>query len=138
MSELSVLRLYFAASDVHRTDSWWKRLTPQPLGSYLLRQAKEMGIEQALLHRVIGGYLKSQELVMDTGEISPARLPQCLELVGDEDLLQAFLKQNSEQLKPVRSVFLRGEEARIEAAIDKGEIEEMLEIEGQDAGRGER
>jgi len=132
MSELSVLRLYFAASDVHRADSWWKRLAAQSLGAYLLRQAKEMGIEQALLHRVIGGYLKNQTLVMDTGEISPARLPQCLELVGDEALLQTFLKQNSEQLKAVRSVFLRGEEARIEAAIEKEEIEEMLDLEAQD------
>lgn len=132
MSDLSVLRLYFAASDVHRTDSWWKRLAPQPLGSYLLRQAKDMGIEQALLHRVIGGYLKNQNLVMDTGEISPARLPQCLELVGDEELLQEFLKQNGEQLKSVRPVFLRGEEARIEAAIERGEIEEMLNLGGED------
>jgi len=129
MSELSVLRLYFAASEVHRANSWWKRLAPEPLGSYLLRLAKDAGVEQALLHRVIGGFLKDHDLVMDNGEIPPAKLPQCLELVGPEEILQAFLERNGDQLQGVRPVFLRGEEARIEAAIEKEEIEEMLEIE---------
>jgi H+/Cl- antiporter ClcA/PII-like signaling protein len=129
MAALTVLRLYFTASEMRRADSWWKRLAPQSLGPYLLQQAKDIGIEQALLHRVIGGYLKNQSLVMDTGEISPARLPQCLELVGEEDMIQAFLKNNKDHLKNVRTVFLRGEEARVEAEIERGELEEMLDIE---------
>ncbi len=129
MDHLSVLRLYFSASEMRRADSWWKRLAPQSLGGYLLRQAKEHGIEQALLHRVIGGFLKNQELIMDTGEIPPARLPQCLELVGEEEDLQSFLKGNRDHLDKVRIVFLRGEEARYEAAIDREELEQMLDIE---------
>jgi PII-like signaling protein len=132
MEHLSVLRLYFTASEMRRADNWWKRFAPQSLGAYLLRQAKEHGIEQALLHRVIGGFLKNQDLVMDTGEIPPARLPQCLELVGEEDDLQSFLKDNRDHLQKVRIVFLRGEEARYEAAIDKEELEQMLEIEETD------
>jgi H+/Cl- antiporter ClcA/PII-like signaling protein len=129
MDHLSVLRLYFSASEMRRADSWWKRFAPQSLGPYLLRQAKEHGIEQALLHRVIGGFLKNQDLIMDTGEIPPAGLPQCLELVGEEEDLQSFLKDNRDHLKKVRIVFLRGEEARLEAAIEKEELEQMLEIE---------
>ena len=129
MSELTVLRLYFAASEVYRANSWWKRLAPEPLGSYLLRRAKERGIEQALLHRVIGGFLKNQNLVLDNGEVPPAKLPQCLELVGQEELLQAFLVDNGDQLQSVRPIFLRGEVARLEAAIEREEIQEMLEIE---------
>jgi H+/Cl- antiporter ClcA/PII-like signaling protein len=129
MDHLSVLRLYFSASEMRRADSWWKRLAPQSLGAFLLRQAKEHGIEQALLHRVIGGFLKNQELIMDTGEIPPARLPQCLELVGEEEDLQSFLKNNRDHLNNVRIVFLRGEEARYEAAIDREELEQMLDIE---------
>jgi len=81
------------------------------------------------LHRVIGGYLKGQDLAMDTGEIPPARLPQCLELVGEEEDLQSFLKHNRDHLTKVRTVFLRGEEAKIEAAIDREELEEALEME---------
>jgi H+/Cl- antiporter ClcA/PII-like signaling protein len=129
MEHLSVLRLYFSASEMHSSGSWWKRLAPQSLGGYLLQQAKEHGIEQALLHRVIGGYLKNEDLVMDTGEIPPARLPQCLELVGEEEDLQAFLKHNRDRLTKVRTVFLRGEEARIEAAIERGELEQALDME---------
>jgi H+/Cl- antiporter ClcA/PII-like signaling protein len=129
MDHLSVLRLYFSASEMRRADSWWKKLAPESLGGYLLRQAKEHGIEQALLHRVIGGYLKNQDLVMDTSDMPPARLPQCLEFVGEEEDLQAFLKHNRDHLKSVRSVFLRGEEARHEAEIEREELEVALEIE---------
>ncbi len=132
MEHLSVLRLYFSASEMRRADSWWKRLAPQTLGAYLLRQAKEHGVEQALLHRVIGGFLKNQELVMDTGEIPPARLPQCLELVGEEENLQSFLKDNRDHLQKVRIVFLRGEEARVEAEIEKEELEQALDMEDID------
>ncbi|WP_263356702.1 voltage-gated chloride channel family protein [Acidicapsa ligni] len=129
MDHLSVLRLYFSASEMRRADSWWKKLAPQSLGAYLLRQAKDHGIEQALLHRVIGGYLKNQDLVMDTSDMPPARLPQCLELVGEEEDLQSFLKHNRDHLKTVRTVFLRGEEAKYEAEIEKEELEAALEIE---------
>ena len=129
MEHLTVLRLYFSATEMRRADSWWKRFAPQSLGAYLLQQAKEHGVEQALLHRVIGGYLNNQDLVMDTGEIPPARLPQCLELVGDEEDLQSFLKHNRDHLAKVRIVFLRGQEAIFEAAIEKEELEEALEIE---------
>jgi H+/Cl- antiporter ClcA/PII-like signaling protein len=136
MNQLTVLRLYFCASEMHRADSWWKRITPDSLGAYLLRQAKEHGIEQALLHRVIGGFLKNQELVMDSGEIPPSRLPQCLELVGEEEDLQSFLKDNKDHLQKVRIVFLRGEEARYEAAIDREEIEQMLNMEQIEEAEG--
>jgi H+/Cl- antiporter ClcA/PII-like signaling protein len=132
MNHLTVLRLYFSASEMRRADSWWKRFAPQSLGAHLLHQAKEHGIEQALLHRVIGGYLKNQDLVMDTSDIPPARLPQCLELVGEEEDLQSFLKHNRDHLKTVRTVFLRGEEARYEAQIEKDEIEAALEMEHSD------
>jgi len=132
MEHLGVLRLYFSASEMRRADTWWKKIAPQTLGAYLLKQAKDHGIEQALLHRVIGGYLKGQDLVMDTGEIPPARLPQCLELVGDEEDLESFVKHNRDHLKKVRIIFLHGREAEIEAAIDREELEQALEIEQAD------
>ncbi len=129
MEHVTVLRLYFSASEMRRADSWWKRLAPQTLGAFLLKQAREHGIEQALLHRVIGGYLKGQDLVLDTGEIPPARLPQCLEMVGDDEDLQSFLKHHRDHLAKVRIVFLRGEEAKMEAAIEREELEQALAME---------
>jgi H+/Cl- antiporter ClcA/PII-like signaling protein len=129
MEDLGVLRLYFSASEMRRADSWWKRISPQTLGAFLLQQAKDHGIEQALLHRVIGGYLKGQDLAMDTGEIPPARLPQCLELVGDEEDLHSFIKHNKEHLTKVRIVFLHGREAEVEASIEREELEQALAME---------
>ncbi|WP_255484139.1 voltage-gated chloride channel family protein [Granulicella sp. 5B5] len=129
MEDLTILRLYFSSSEMRKSDTWWKRFAPQSLGPYLLEQAKEHGIEQALLHRVIGGYLNNQDLAMDTGEIPSSRLPQCLELVGEEADVQAFLRDNSSQLSNVRKVFLRGQDAIVEAAIERSEIEQTLEME---------
>ena len=130
MADLTVLRLYFSAHEVRRADSWWRRLSPQSLGEFLLREAKEAGIEQALLHRVIGGYLRGHDLAMDTGEIPPSRLPQCLELVGEETVLKRFLEMNHGHLRKVRTVFLRGEDAGAEARLETEELEEALRIEG--------
>jgi hypothetical protein len=65
--------------------------------------------------------LKGQDVAMDTGEIPPARLPQCLELVGDEEDLQSFIKHNKYHLGKVRLVFLHGREAEVEAAIEREE-----------------
>ncbi len=132
MDHLSVLRLYFSASQVVKADKWWKRFAPQGLGTHLLQQAHAAGIEQALLQRVIGGYLKNHALLMDNGEIPQARLPQCLELVADEEKLQAFLRAHQEHLAHVRIVWLRGQEATLEAALDRDEIEQMTAIEAAD------
>ena len=96
---------------------------------FLLRQAKGHGIEQALLHHVVGGYLKNQDLVVASGEIPPARLPQCLELVGEKEDLQSFLKHNKDHLGKVRTVFLRGEKAKAEVRIEREELEEALQTE---------
>lgn len=131
MDNLVILRLYFSAARVKRADGWWRRLAPQSLGEYLLREAKKSGIEQALLHRMIGGYLKGHALAMDTGEIPSPRLPQCLELLGTEASLVSFLHRNSNHLQNVRSVFLRGEEARIEAALDQQELEQSFRTEAK-------
>ena len=130
MPGLTVLRLYFSAHESRRADSWWRRLSPQSLGEYLLREAKDAGIEQALLHRVIGGYLNGHNLAMDTGEIPPSRLPQCLELVADEAVLKRFLELNHGHLREVRTVFLQGEEARHEAQRETDQLQESLKIEG--------
>ncbi len=127
MNELTILRLYFCASELHRDERWWKRLMGQTLGAYLLQQARQAGIEQAMLHAVVGGYLKGQKLAFHHGELPPPKLPQCLELVGDEDLLHAFIEQHRPKLERARVVFLRGEEARYEAAIQQGQLEQLVE-----------
>ena len=72
---------------------------------------------------------------MDTGEIPSSRLPQCLELVGEEADLQSFLRDNSAHLANVRKVFLRGQDAVVEAAVERSEIELALDMEQNEAFR---
>ncbi|RXS98176.1 chloride channel protein [Silvibacterium dinghuense] len=132
MANTAVLRVYFSTAQVLKHDSWWRRMLPQNLGAYLLEQAREAGIEQALLHRVTGGYLKNQKLIMDSSDIPPLRLPQCLELVGEEDLLQEFLRRNQKHLGGARVMFLHGKEAEFEAELERQELEEAIAIERND------
>lgn len=94
--EVSILRLYFHVSAKSRS-----------LGKYLLRQAKDAGIEQAVLHCVSAGFLRGEKISEHLGEIAPSKLPQCLELIAEEDLLKAFLEVERPHLKHARAVLLR-------------------------------
>ena len=67
-------------------------------------------MEQAILHRVEGGYLKGHSLEWDHPERATPKLPQVLELMGDEKALKNFVRSNQELLKPVRVVMLCAEE----------------------------
>lgn len=131
LGNLSMLRIYFSAAQVRPTNSWWTELAPHSLAEDLLLEAKRSGIEQALLHRLIGGYLQDHELGMDTGESPHLRLSQCLELVGPKETLQTFLRSNHEHLTKVHSVFLRGEGALVEVAVEQAELKRVPTIEPQ-------
>jgi PII-like signaling protein len=109
-NQFSILRLYFCASDIVNRSPGWRRVFPVPLGRHLLSAAREAGVEQAILHRVEGGYLQGQSPEWDHPERAAPTLPQVLELIGDEKKLQTFLHMNQELLKPVRVVRLRAEE----------------------------
>jgi PII-like signaling protein len=110
-SHFSVLRLYFCASDNVNRGEGWRRIFPVPLGRHLLSAAREAGVEQAILHRVEGGYLKGHSLEWNHPERAVPKLPQVLELIGDEKVLQSFVQTNQELLKAVRVVRLRAEDA---------------------------
>lgn len=109
-NHFSILRLYFCASDTVNRREGWRRVFPIPLGRHLLSAARAAGVEQAILHRVEGGYLKGHMLEWDHPERTAPTLPQVLELIGDEKVLQSFLHVNRELLKPVRVVMVRAED----------------------------
>ncbi|HVW85934.1 MAG TPA: chloride channel protein, partial [Bryobacteraceae bacterium] len=116
MNELTVLRLYFRTGATAKAESNWRKLMAPALGPYLLRRAKEAGIEQAVLHRVSGGFLQGGRLAFDHSDVAPPSLPQCLELIGEEELLRAFLDLHRPALDGVRVVLLRGEQLDPDAA----------------------
>ncbi len=94
-----------------------------------MHQAREAGAEQAVLHRVSGGFLKGESLAWHHTEAPHPKLPQVLEIVASEELLQMFLDLNGHVLKGVRVVILRGEEIVIDQMAREGQIpnEQMLD-----------
>ncbi|HVV43910.1 MAG TPA: DUF190 domain-containing protein [Bryobacteraceae bacterium] len=109
-NHFSVLRLYFCASENINHKVGWRRIFPTSLGRHLLSAAREAGVEQAILHRVEGGYLKGHGLEWAHPERTAPKLPQVLELIGDENVLRSFVRTNRELLKPVRVILLRAED----------------------------
>jgi len=62
-----------------------------------------------------------------------------LELVGEQNLLQRYLTQSRQWLDDVRVVFLRGQEAAIEARLETAELKEALALEQRKSSpHGER
>jgi hypothetical protein len=110
MNQITILRLYFAASATVPESALWRRLMSRNLGRYLLKQAKEAGVPQAVLHRVSAGFLNGDPISWNVSEDAPPKLPQCLELIGDEDLRRAFLQLEKPYLGDVQVVMLRSED----------------------------
>lgn len=105
---LAVLRLYFHHGARLHTGSGWRKLMNPHLHWHLPRLAKEFGIGQIVLHRVHIGRLGGESLHHDHNEITPHRLPQCLELIDHESKLQAFVESHREPLKHVRMILMHG------------------------------
>jgi H+/Cl- antiporter ClcA len=117
MTRITILRLYFTASATVPETGWWKRMMAQNLGYYLLKQAKEAGVHQAVLHRVSAGFLNGDRVSWDLSEVAPPKLPQCLELIADEELLRAFLEVEGPYLDGVRVLLIRSEDIVQERGI---------------------
>ncbi len=107
---LTALRLYFHHGAKLQGDTRWRKFTAPPLHWHLPRLAQAFGIQQVVLHRIYRGYLSGNELHHDHHEITPHRLPQCLELIDEEAKLREFVQVNRANLKQVRIVLLQGED----------------------------
>jgi hypothetical protein len=107
---VTALRLYFASGATVSHAAGWHKLLSPALGPWLLHQAKDAGIEQAILHAVEGGFQPGGKLIFDNSDAPSHELPQCVELLGEEAALQAFLASHRAALEGVRAVLFRGEE----------------------------
>ncbi len=122
MNQITILRLYFSASATVPGRSWLKRMISGNLGQYLMKQAKEAGVHQAIMHRVSAGFINGDRISWDISDTPPPKLPQCLELIGDEDLLRAFLQVERPHLKDVRAVLMRSEDVIWESGLTTDDI----------------
>ena len=104
MIEMKALRIYMplSAKVPRHKLTFWKWIFEPSLSPYILRQAKQFGIEQAVSLRVTAGYLKGRKLTADIGEVPPPDLPVCLELIDSEKKLISFFKEYSEELSGCR------------------------------------
>ena len=110
MTDLTALRFYFHYGARVQRKGVWQKLTAPVLFTYIADSAKAFGIEQVVLHRVSGGFLKGDPISYDHAEIPHHKLPQCLELIDKEEKLRLFLDRHRAELKDVRVVLLRCEE----------------------------
>lgn len=108
----TILRIYMKASakvkDAHL--SFWQRIFNGLLGSYLLRKAKDFGLQQALLQKLSAGYLNGNRLIFDVSEVAPPDLPLCLEIIDTESNLQKFIQKNKKHLSECRVVIFQAAE----------------------------
>lgn len=87
--------------------SFWKRLWNGSLAWFLAKQAKAFGIEQVVIQKVQGGYLKGKKLFFDTSEIIPDDLPICVELLDEKDRLIEFSRKYCQDLKNCKVLLLQ-------------------------------
>ena len=106
---MTVLRLYFHYGARTRKQGFFAKFRAPSLGTDLLTKAKDFGIEQVILHRVSAGFLKGDILRKDIFEVPPDRLPQCIELIDQEEKLRLFLETYPLSPEEVRVVLLRAE-----------------------------
>ena len=110
MTNLTALRFYFDDGARVERKGVWQKLTSPDLFTDIADSARAFGIQQVVLHRVSGGFLKGDPLTYDRGEIPHHKREQCLELIDIEEKLRLFLDRHRAELKDVRVVLLRCEE----------------------------
>ena len=104
-----ILRIYMrTAAKVKGELSFWKRIFQNDLSWYLVKKAKESGIEQAIAQRATAGYLKGKKIAVDGVEVIPPDLPVCVELVDSEEKLRSFISSVKNQLEECRVVLFEG------------------------------
>ncbi|MGE8258321.1 MAG: DUF190 domain-containing protein [Stenotrophomonas sp.] len=107
---LAAMRLYFPASSLAGAKTLWHRVIPRRLSGYLLQAAHEEGIQQAIHHHVVAGYLRDDPLSHGYGENSPMKHPHCIELIDTEQRLRAFAARHADEFCKARVLVIHGAE----------------------------
>lgn len=101
MHTLATLRIYIPSGTRVKASGFVKKLTAPPLSHYLLRQARAEGIPQAIILNVSAGYLVGMKISYSHQEIKAVAHPECLELVGEENVLKQFLITHRFEVKGI-------------------------------------
>ncbi|MBJ3813847.1 DUF190 domain-containing protein [Shimwellia pseudoproteus] len=109
MSDICTLRCYFPHGARLNAEGFWKKLRSQPLGLYLIKEAKRADIQQALLISAHAGYLAGHPLRYRHPEYVSIQHPDCVELIDSKPRLKAFAEQHREQLHDAQIMMFSGE-----------------------------
>ena len=105
----TIMRIYMTASARAKTNelSTWQRIFNSSLSSFTIKKAKESGIEQAIIQKIPGGYLKGKKLAFDMVEVIPPDLPQCVELIDSESKLRSFFEKFKDNFQGCKVVLFK-------------------------------
>lgn len=106
-----ILRIYVPIGAKASHDlSFWQRIWNPNLASFILKKAKELGVEQALSLNVTAGYLKGKHLSYDLGEVPHKDFPVVLEILDTEQNIKQLLEELTDSLKQCQVFTLNIEE----------------------------
>ena len=101
----TILRIYMQVRAQRKGKlPFFQKLFSSSLAGFLLKESKAFGIEQSILQRIFGGYLKDRKLVFEQAEIIPPDFPLCVELIDQEKKLRSFAEKYRDQLEDCRVV----------------------------------
>lgn len=105
--EYITIRLYFEYGKKINELSFLKKIFHQGFSHFIIKQAKQAGIKQAICFNVSAGYLSHHEGVQwGHSDCIPNKHPQCIELTDEEEKIMLFLKKHKKQLSDVDVVLV--------------------------------
>jgi PII-like signaling protein len=109
-SNLSIVRVYLrrGATATTRGAHFLRRWLPRPLSHQLVEDALHRGVVYAAVTLGHVGYVGAARCVSTGGEHSVESLPQCVEFVAPQSVLQAFLAEHDADLAESVIVWLDG------------------------------
>ena len=111
MNEKMILRIYMpVGAKIAGPRSFWQKIFGPSLAGFLIKKAKEFGVEQAIFQKVIGGYLKKGKIAFDQSEAISPDLPQCVELIDHKDLLNKFFESYKDQFSECTVIMFQANE----------------------------
>lgn len=110
MTKDITIRFYFEYGKKVKGLSFLKKLFHHNFLHFMIKEAKQEGIKQAIYFNIPAGYLSHQKNIQwGHAEVTPLNHPQSIELTDNEDKIMAFLQKHREQLSDTEVIIVKSE-----------------------------
>ncbi|MBB4035383.1 PII-like signaling protein [Dysgonomonas hofstadii] len=110
MTEDITIRFYFEHGKKVKGLSFFKKLFHHNFSHFMIKEAKQEGIKQAICFNIPAGYLSHHKNIQwGHAEVTPLNHPQCIELTDNEDKIMAFLQKHRDQLSDTEVIIVKSE-----------------------------